>query len=241
MWYVISRIAIRISTDAAARRHRHTVWVGITCFRPLVAIGLWVIAASALASPVQAADLGGVPVPTSLTVNEFATDRFRVTVQAERNLDGTHSVCVEAIARTPHGANGLEVEFEESCFEETRTSTYRFAPVRWVASVSGTVKTVWTRLTYQRSDDDTWVLVSERDQASTAGVDLHWAGTGPQTVNRPIATGLPLTCLAFPPICMSISTAVSRTASARGSIAFNGIGIVASLPRGQSGTMTVGA
>ena len=208
--------------------------------RYLLAV-LAVVGLVTVAPPAGAVDGSTAPIPSSLATEPFSAGRFRVTVYAERLATTERFICIEAVARTEQGSD-LTVEYEGTCFDDSprNASTYRFAPVRWVASITGRLMTNGSITTYRRGSSGEWVVVSDRERQSTATVDLHWTGRGASKTEPIISGGLPLSCLVMPPVCTSVTTAVTRGAGVKGSVTFNGIGVVATVPRGLAGTMTIG-
>jgi hypothetical protein len=208
--------------------------------RLLLGLGLLATTLSALAAPALGADLAAAPLPSALAADAFTAGRFHVTVHAERSATAGLSVCIEAQARTQQGLDTQTLEYEGTCFDAPPSSSYRFAPLQWLASTSGPLKSTWITQSYRRAPNGDWVLVADHQQQSTARVDLRWTGRGPQRTHHMVSGGLPLSCYTFVPICTTVSVGVTRAATVQGSIAFQGISVLASVPHGHAGTMTVG-
>ncbi|HUR16594.1 MAG TPA: hypothetical protein VMZ33_04870, partial [Candidatus Limnocylindrales bacterium] len=118
----------------------------------VVAPMLWILAPAGSRASVEA------PLPTSLVAEPFSTGGVRVIVDASRDADGVARICIEALALTEDGPEFQTAVYETACPSEMRAkSSYRFALVRRVASISGRVHTVRIIERRQRQADGEWV------------------------------------------------------------------------------------
>jgi hypothetical protein len=210
--------------------------------RRLLTLGALVAALLPMLAP-SAARAGIVdtsPLPSALTAESFTSGKRQVRVDAERAWLSPAFVCIEASAVTAAGPESRTVDYEVTCGGlGKRSSSYRFAPIRWVASIGARLNTVRVIQHQRLGSDGDWVTVSETARPSTAIVRLRWVGHG-ETKPEHVVSGTPGSCYALPPICTSVIVRQMRQAVVSGTIAFHGIGVQVSVPAGHPGVMTAG-
>lgn len=114
------------------------------------------------------------------------------------------------------------------------TFDYRFDPVTWGATASGTIRTSVVRQVFNYVDGYGWLLLDEkRIRKGSAEVALRWWGEGVPRARPEISVG---SAFFLPFVWAWVE--VSRDATVHGSIRFEGFGRTVDLGAGHAGSIT---